>query len=142
LILCDNTLEHIEKPERFFSEVCRVLKNGAYLCIRTPNRWSYIALAATLIPNKYHSKVISVVQNGRKDQDLFPTFYKCNSIRKLKTILEKYAFECIVYGYEAEPSYLSFSTIAYYVGVLHQRFAPRFMRPVIFAFGKLNKPAA
>jgi SAM-dependent methyltransferase len=32
LIVCGNTPEHMEKPEGFFSEVWRVLKNGAYLC--------------------------------------------------------------------------------------------------------------
>jgi hypothetical protein len=120
-------------------EVRRVLRHGAYLCIRTPNRWSYIALFARLIPKRYHSKVISVVQDGRKEEDVFPTVYKCNSIRKLKSIMEKNGFEFVVYGYEAEPSYLSFSKIVYFFGVLHQRFAPRFMKSVIFAFGKIDK---
>jgi len=142
LILCDNVLEHIENPVQFFGEIHRVLRSGGLLCVRTPNRWSYIALAATLIPNKYHSKVTSLVQDSRKDEDVFPTVYKCNSIRKLKSIMEKNGFKCVVYGYEAEPSYLSFSTIAYFFGVLHQRFAPGFLEPAIFAFGKIKKGIA
>lgn len=139
LIVCDHVLEHIDNPDQFFSEVRRTLKDGGYCCIRTPNRWSYIAIAATLIPNKYHSKVTSVVQEGRKEEDVFPTFYKCNSIRRIKVTMKKHDFESIVYGYEAEPSYLSFSKSAYWLGVLHQRFAPRFLKPVIFAFGRLKK---
>jgi len=139
LIVCDNVLEHIEEPDQLFLEIHRVLRNGAYLCIRTPNRWGYIALAATLIPNKYHSKVTSVVQDGRREEDVFPTVYKCNSIGKLKSIMKKNDFECVVYGYEAEPSYLSFSKIAYFFGVVHQRVAPGFIKPAIFAFGKSRK---
>lgn len=139
LIVCDNVLEHIENPDQFFFEVRRVLKNNGYLCIRTSNRWSYIAIAATLIPNKWHSKVIAVVQDERKEEDVFPTVYKCNSSRKLKNIMEKNGFECVVYGYEAEPSYLSFSKIAFFFGVMHQRFAPGFIKPAIFAFGKIKK---
>lgn len=139
LIVCDNVLEHIQNPDLLFSEIRRVLKSGGYLCIRTPNRWSYIAMAATVIPNRFHSKVTSVVQNGRKEDDVFPTVYRCNSIRKLKNIMAKNGFECAVYGYEAEPSYLSFSKVAYYLGVLHQRFAPGVIKPAIFAFGKLQK---
>ncbi|MBN1522738.1 MAG: class I SAM-dependent methyltransferase [Candidatus Aureabacteria bacterium] len=139
LAVCDNVLEHIENPDKFFSEVCRVLKNGGYLCIRTPNRWSYISIAARLIPNKYHHKVTSAVQEDRQEEDVFPTFYKCNSIGKLKRIMAKNQFDCVVYGYEAEPSYLSFSRIAYFFGVLHQRLAPGFLKAVIFAFGKINK---
>jgi len=56
LIVCDNVLEHMQNPDMIFLEIRRVLKNDGYLYIRTPNRWSYIVLAATLIPNKYHSK--------------------------------------------------------------------------------------
>lgn len=142
LIVCDNVLEHIDNPDRFFVEICRVLKHAGLLCIRTPNRWSYIALAATLIPNKYHSKVLSVVQEERKEEDVFPTVFRCNSVRKLKRIMNKRGFECVVYGYEAEPSYLSFSKLAYFIGVLHQRFAPGFLKPAIFAFGRIKKDIA
>jgi hypothetical protein len=56
--------------------------------------------------------------------------------------MEKNGFECVVYGYEAEPAYLSFSKIAYFIGVLHQRFAPGFMKSAIFAFGKIKKDIA
>jgi len=139
LIVCDHVLEHLNNPNQFFSEARRTLNDGGYFCIRTPNRWSYIAIAATLIPNKYHSKVTSVVQEGRKEEDVFPTVYKCNSIGRIKNMMKKHDFECVVYGYEAEPSYLSFSKSAYWLGVLHQRFAPSFLKPVIFAFGKLKK---
>ena len=142
IMVCDNILEHIENPDQFFLEIHRVLRNGGFLCIRTPNRWNYIALAATLIPNKYHSRVTSVVQDGRKEEDVFPTVYKCNSIGELKRIMKKNGLDCVVYGYEAEPSYLSFSRIAYSIGVLHQRFAPGFLKPAIFAFGKIKKDIA
>jgi ubiquinone/menaquinone biosynthesis C-methylase UbiE len=142
LIVCDNVLEHIEKPDQLFFEIRRVLRNGGYVCIRTPNRWSYISLAARLIPNQWHSKVTSAVQDRRKEEDVFPTVYKCNSIRKLKSIMTKNGFDSVVYGYEAEPSYLSFSTVAYFFGVVHQRFAPEFVKPAIFAFGKIKKNIA
>ena len=139
LILCDNVLEHIENPDQFFEEIQRILIDGGFICIRTPNRWSYSALAAALIPNKYHSRVTSFVQDDRKEADVFSTVYKCNSIFKLKRILKKRGLNSVVYGYEAEPSYLSFSMIAYFIGVLHQRFAPRFLKPTIFAFGRIKK---
>ena len=139
LTVFDNVLEHIANPDQLFLEIHRVLKNGGYLCIRTPNRWNYIAIVAILILNKYHSKVTSIVQNGRKEEDVFPAVYKCNSIRKLKNIMKKNGLECVVYGYESEPSYLSFSKIAYFFGVMHQRFALGFIKSSIFAFGKMKK---
>ena len=139
LILCDYVLEHISDPDCLFTEINRVLKNDGYLCIRTTNKWNYIAIAATFIPNKYHSKVTSIVQDSRKQEDVFPTVYKCNSIQKIKNIMRKNSIEGVVYGYEAEPSYLSFSRIAYFLGVLHQRFSPEFIKPVLFTFGIIKK---
>lgn len=139
LVVADHVLEHINDPEHFFSECRRVLRKGGHLCLRTPNRWSYISLAASLIPNKFHAKVTSVVQEGRKQEDVFPTVYKCNTVTKLAKMMRAHGMSSVVYAHESEPSYLSFSVIAYYLGVLHQRFSPRFIKPVIFAFGRLEK---
>lgn len=143
LIVCDNVLEHIDDPDRFFAEIGRTLKNDGFLCVRTPNRWGYIALAATLIPNRYHSKITSFVQAGRKEEDVFPTVYRCNSIGKLKRMMRKNGFEeCVVYGHAAEPSYFAFSQTAYFFGVLHQKFASNYLKPTLFAFGKMKKKAS
>lgn len=139
IIVCDYVLEHISNPNKFFLEIRRVLKNNGYLCIRTPNRWSYVSIVARLIPNKFHSRVTSLVQDDRKKEDVFPTVYNCNSIRKLKRIMKKNGFNYAVYGYEAEPSYLSFSKIAFFLGVMYQKFAPGFAKTTILAFGKIKK---
>ena len=48
-----------------------------------------------------------------------------------------HGLRAVVYGYEAEPSYLHFSKLSYGLGVLHQKFAPGFLRPAIFAFGQV-----
>jgi hypothetical protein len=49
-------------------------------------------------------------------------------------MLSRHGFEGVVYGYEPEPGYLNFSKFAYFLGVLHQRYAPKFFKPVIFVF--------
>lgn len=136
LIVCDHVLEHITDPDMFFREARRVLRKNGYLCIRTPNAWNYIAVLSRLIPNRYHLKIMPKVQSCRKEEDIFPAVYRCNSIRRIKKMMIKQDFESIVYGHEAEPHYLSFSKFAYRIGVLHQRFAPGFLKPSIFAFGK------
>ena len=137
LIICDSVLEHIKTPEMFFSEANRALKKDGYLCIRTPNKWNYISVISEIIPDRLHSKYVEKAQNNnRTAEDVFPVFYKCNSITKIKKMLKNHNFDSVVYGYEAEPSYLSFSRIAYFFGVLHQKLAPSIFRPAIFAFGK------
>lgn len=140
LAVCDSVLEHIHAPDVFFQECRRVIKPGGYLCIRTPNKLSYIAVISRLVPNKYHASVLRRVQSRREEADIFPTYYKINSISQVRYYFGKYGFDHCVYGYEAEPSYLSFSRFAYWLGVLHQRFAPKILKPAIFGFGKKIGP--
>jgi SAM-dependent methyltransferase len=139
LCVCDSVLEHLGRPESFFAECRRVLRDEGYLCIRTANSWSYVGLAGRLISNKFHTKILARVQDRRGEIDVFPTLYRGNTIPTVRSMLSKYGFEHVVYGYEAEPSYLAFSRVAYWLGTIHQRLAPRFVRPVIFAFAQLHK---
>ncbi len=139
LCLCDFVMEHIPNPDSFFSEARRVLKPDGYLCIRTPNRLGYVVLLSRIIPNSLHRSVLKKVQNGRKEVDIFPTYYRCNSIGALQSALHKHDFAGIVYGYEGEPSYCAFSRLAYWFGCIYQRFSPRAMRNCLFAFAQVKK---
>jgi SAM-dependent methyltransferase len=136
LIVSDSVLEHVDNPEVFFSEAHRVLKNGGIICLRTPNRSSYVALIARLTPNKFHARILKYAQGRRQEEDVFPTLYKCNSIGRIKNMMNKHNFEFVVYGYEDSPSYFAFSIVAYSLGVLYQKIVPGFLRTTIFAFGK------
>ena len=141
--ICDTVLEHVEDPDRFFAEAARVIRPGGHLCLRTPNVLSYVGLLSKLIPNKRHAAVLSRVQDGRAPEDVFTTLYKCNTRAKLRAMFRKHRFDAVVYGYEAEPSYLSFSIFAYALGVLHQKFAPNALKVSLMAFGrKLPAPRA
>ena len=75
----------------------------------------------------------------RLEEDVFPTRYRCNTRRKIARMYRKYGFDsACVYGYDAEPGYLTFSWLTYFLGVLHQRFAPRMFKAALFAFGRKN----
>jgi len=139
LIICDQTMEHVPNPDALFSEARRTLRHGGYLCIRTPNRWGYPALVATVVPNRHHARVVEAVQENRKALDVFPTVYRCNSKRRLRAAMKKHGFDAVVYDYDAEPSYLAFSRLAYRLGMLYMRLAPPLPRAALFAFGKLAK---
>jgi SAM-dependent methyltransferase len=136
LCLSDSVLEHIPDPDIFFSECHRVIKPNGYLCIRTSNVLSYFGLMSKLTPNRLHAKVLDKIQNNRRQEDIFPALYRCNTRKKIKKMLAKYNFDAYVFGYEAEPHYLSFSRLLYYLAVLHQRFAPNLFKIAIFAFAQ------
>lgn len=136
MIVCDNVIEHLPDPQAFFSEAARVLTPGGYVCIRTPNSLSYVGIISRMVPNRHHGTIVSQVQARRKEEDVFPTLYRCNTVAAIRRAFAKNGFRAVVYGYEAEPSYLHFSRVAYALGVLHRRLAPGFLRPAIFAFGQ------
>jgi len=136
LCLADNVLEHIENPNNFFVECNRILKPDGYLCIRTPNLLSYVGLIARLVPNQQHIAVLSKAKDRVIEQDVFPTYYRCNTIPSLRKTMTHYGFNACVYGYEAEPAYLSFSKIFYALGVILGRFTPNIFRVGIHAFGQ------
>jgi SAM-dependent methyltransferase len=136
LCLVDNVLEHIEDPDRFFLECKRILITSGYLCIRTPNLLSYVGLIARLVPNQQHVSVLQIAKDDVNEVDVFPTYYRCNTIPKLRRTLQRHGFDACVYGYEAEPAYLSFSKISYGLGVILSRVTPNLFRVGIHAFAQ------
>jgi len=137
--VCDWVLEHAEDPGAFFAECGRVVRPGGYLCIRTMNVASYAGIAARAFPNGVHVELLRRLQRERRPRDIFPTVYRCNTKRKLQRMMDDAGFTSCVYGYNAEPSYLTFSRVLYRVGVWYQRWAPRAFAVTLFGFGAKRK---
>ncbi len=136
LCLVDSVLEHVDDPDAFFGECRRVLRPEGYLCVRTPNALGYATVMARLIPNAAHAAVLARVQTGRRAVDIFPTFYRCNSSRRLRDALRRHGFEACVYGYGPAPAYLDFSTVAYTLGVIWAAAAPSVVQAELHGFAR------
>jgi hypothetical protein len=89
-----------------------------------------------LLPNRWHARLVASVQSERKEEDVFPTLYKCNTTFALRRQMKSAGFDAVVYGHGTEPRYLNFSKAAYAIGVLHQKLAPGVVCPELFAFGR------
>lgn len=136
LCISDFVLEHVENPTLFFSECQRVLKKGGYLCIRTTNRWGYIGFAAKFFSQKKHAVLLKRLQEHRLEKDVFPKFYRVNSLYRIKKMLKSNGFDYYVYGISAEPSYFAFSKQLYKAVTILHRLTPNFFKVAIFAFAK------
>lgn len=142
LAMADYVLEHVERPEDFFEELHRVLKPGGVACLRTPNRWGYVSMLARLIPNRFHRKVVTTVQKERKDEDIFPTYYRANSKRAIRKWTRGLGLDSYAYTFEVTPVYLAFSPVLYRIGaVLHAILPPPF-RSTLLVFLRKNSAQA
>jgi len=120
LVFSDNVLEHLEHPERVFSEICRVLKPGGHFLAKTPNKHHYVSLIATVTPHAFHGFFNAL--RGRPRADTFPTRYRANSPRMLRRLAEAAGLKVrSIELIESRPEYLRISAPTYLLGWAYER---------------------
>lgn len=120
LVLCSWVVEHLEEPEAVFREMARVLTEGGYLLLLTPNGWSHATLISRLIPAPLRRWLVRAVY-GRQSKDAFPPFYRANSKGRLDAELERVGLRNKQFYYVGDPSYIAFNKALFKWGVLMER---------------------
>lgn len=111
LIVSYAVFEHIENPEKVAAELRRVLKPDGWICAWTPNRYGYVAILSSLIPNFLHAKVLE--WNGlvgekdgqRGKEDVFPTRYRLNSLSAIQRYFSRNDFLNFSYIFSGPEGY-------------------------------------
>jgi SAM-dependent methyltransferase len=143
VVIADCVLEHIADPPTFYAEVNRILKPGGYFCAKTPHTLNYVSLAARLVKNSMHDKVLSRVQPGRKAMDVFPTAYKLNTLGAITKYWRPEEWENYSYLYVGEPWYYFGSRTLYRMFSLAHRILPEWLTGGMLVFvRKRVKPAS
>ena len=120
-VTLDYVIEHLATPSTLFCEVRRVLKVGGKMILRTPNRFHYVAIGAAATPQRFHAPVAHRLRAQDSREPLWPTYYRANSPRRLRTLLHRHGFQVRIQMVEAEPSYLTFAAPAFLLGVAYER---------------------
>lgn len=125
LVLAQSVLEHLEHPERVFSEVSRVLRPGGRWLILTPNFYDYASIAAWLVPNRFHGRIVERTE-GRPEVDTFPTVYKANTARDIQQLAHRAGLIVDSLEYWGQyPNYLAFHPLPFLVGSAYAKLTMR-----------------
>ncbi|HEY2710068.1 MAG TPA: class I SAM-dependent methyltransferase [Caulobacteraceae bacterium] len=135
LIIADFVLEHVADPQAFRTEVDRLLKPGGFFCARTPHALNYVSLGARLLSD--HLGWLQKLQPTRRKSDIFPTHYRLNTRRKVRSAFDGWAD--FSYLYAGEPMYFMGNETVFGVMSFLHRFAPAPAISTIFVF--LQKPS-
>lgn len=120
IVISDNVLEHLENPQATFAEVFRVLKKGGFFLVKTPNKFHYMPLIASLTPTSFHRYVNR--KRGRDSEDTFPTLYRANSRKSVDKLSQDIGFSaCKISLIEGRPEYLRMYSLTYLFGYLYER---------------------
>ena len=133
-VLCDWTFEHVQDPQAFVRELERVLKPGGWICARTTNRWGYIGLGASLVPNRLHTSILRSLQPHRREEDVFPTYYRMNSLGAIGKLFPSQRFRNFTYSVTGEPAYFGNRLMLWRLAQLGARLTPGGAGAVLLVF--------
>lgn len=94
IVTANMVLEHVMDPESTFKEINRILKPHGIFIFHTPNIYGYKAILSRIIPDKMKRKLIFFLE-GRKEEDVFKTYYRINNKRKIYYISNLSHFQII-----------------------------------------------
>src|SRR5262249_1209732 len=134
LIISDFTFEHIEDPAHAANELNRVLVPGGWICVRTPNRYGYVALANLLAPEFLRMRVLRLAQPNREARDVFRPFYRLNTSKALRVYFKPTHYEHYMYSWDAEPAYHANSRALYRLFLITHRLTPPSLRTLLLFF--------
>ena len=132
IIIADWTFEHIENVEKIASELARVVRSGGWICARTPNLWGYGSLVSGLVPNRFHIALLRYIQPQRKEIDVFPTFYRLNTISALRRAFPE--CEVLAIRRAGPPAYHFNRRWAFATWLFVHRILPAFFAPTFLIF--------
>ena len=87
VVLARYVLEHVAEPETFALNLERALKPGGSFVFLTPNRRHPAMAVSRALPVEWKRRILRRTR-GVDESDVFPTFYRMNTPRRLRELFE------------------------------------------------------
>lgn len=126
LVMSRSVFEHLTDPAAVYRELARVLRPGGRVVFLTANIWDYGTMVARMVPNRFHAKIVKVVE-GRKEEDTFPTAYRTNSRSDVEALAASAGFRVKEFEYLSQyPNYLMFNGVLFFLGMCFEKVISKF----------------
>ena len=94
LVTANMVFEHLREPEREIAEIWRLLADDGVVLLHTPNRWAFPTVFLQPIPRVLKHLAAAVLE-GRSKQDVFPTYYRINSVTAIRRVAARCGFDVV-----------------------------------------------
>lgn len=91
LVTAQMVVEHLEEPRILLNEIKRVLRPGGKLIFLTPNYFNYQVFGASFLPDGIKKRIVRHFE-GRIEADVFKTYYRMNTRKKICELAEDTGF--------------------------------------------------
>ncbi|MDP3980353.1 MAG: class I SAM-dependent methyltransferase [Chlamydiota bacterium] len=94
IISSNMVFEHVRDADQMINEIKRILKPGGTLIFHTPNSWNYLVVLSKIVPASLKDFLIRRFE-GRKEDDIFPTYYRMNNTKQIKRLVHDHDMELV-----------------------------------------------
>lgn len=92
LVTANMVMEHVENPVAVLEDIRRVLTPGGICIFHTTNRRYWKVALAHRIPQGIKNAIVGIYE-GRKEEDVYPTHYRINTIADVHAAASAAGFE-------------------------------------------------
>lgn len=92
LLTANMVVEHVDDCQAFLADAFRVLRPGGRFVFHTPNYLHYQVFIASLVPDSIKRSIVWWLER-RREQDRFRTYYRMNSVARIRHLAESSGFE-------------------------------------------------